>query len=54
MYDNNKLVTQYLLLKMFGGSKQKKWKTLNHNGVLFPPLYVYQKIPLIYNKKRTG
>ena len=33
-----------------GGGKYK-WTTFEHNGVLFPPDYVYKKIPVIYNGK---
>jgi DNA topoisomerase-1 len=37
----------YWLSRHFGGSY--KWKTLEHNGVFFPPEYIYKKIPIIYN-----
>lgn len=29
----------------------KKWKTLEHNGVLFPPDYQPHGVPLIYDGK---
>jgi DNA topoisomerase-1 len=45
-----KLLAQYFLVLQFGGTKYK-WTTLQHKGVLFPPLYKYNKIPLIYNGK---
>lgn len=45
-----KLLAQYFLVLQFGGTKYK-WSSLRHNGVLFPPLYKYNKIPLIYNGK---
>jgi DNA topoisomerase-1 len=45
-----KLLAQYFLSLQFGGDGYK-WTTLRHNGVLFPPLYKYNKIPLIYNGK---
>jgi len=44
------LLAQYFLVLQFGGTAYK-WTTLQHNGVLFPPLYKYKKIPLIYNNK---
>lgn len=28
---------------------EKRWTTLSHNGVLFPPEYVPHKIPILYN-----
>ncbi|KAI8866944.1 hypothetical protein GQ42DRAFT_127476 [Ramicandelaber brevisporus] len=31
-----------------------KWKTLRHNGVLFPPEYEVLNIPLIYNGRRLN
>lgn len=40
-------ILQYLLTLQFGG--KYKWKTLSHNGVLFPPKYVPHNIPVIYN-----
>ena len=45
-----RVLAQYFLALQFGGNKYK-WTTLQHNGVLFPPLYKYNKIPLIYNDK---
>lgn len=30
------------------GSNKKKWKTLKHNGVLFPPEYIKHNVPVIY------
>jgi DNA topoisomerase-1 len=44
------ILAQYFLILQFGGSKNK-WTTLQHNGVLFPPLPKYKKIPLIYDGK---
>lgn len=35
------------MTSQFGGSK-KKWTTLEHNGLLFPPAYVKHNIPVIY------
>ena len=31
---------------------KKKWTTLEHNGVLFPPEYVMNEVPVIYNGKK--
>lgn len=28
-----------------------KWKTFEHNGVMFPPAYISHKIPILYNGK---
>ncbi len=47
MINNHTLVANYLLLQQFGGAK-KKWTTLEHNGVLFPPEYVKHNVPVIY------
>jgi DNA topoisomerase-1 len=44
------LLARYFLVLQFGGTAYK-WTTLQHNGVLFPPLYKYNKIPLVYNGK---
>ena len=43
-------VTIYWLDKQFGGSKYK-WKTLQHNGVLFPSPYNKHNVPVIYNSE---
>lgn len=40
-------LARYLIFKQFGGSK--KWNTLCHNGVIFPPYYKPLSIPIIYN-----
>lgn len=42
------LITELLLYKQFGG-KKKKWTSLSHNGVMFPPEYIPHNIPVIYN-----
>jgi DNA topoisomerase-1 len=44
----------YILSKsyeMIGGKTQHHWKSLIHNGVLFPPLYIQKNIPVIVNNK---
>lgn len=43
------LLIEYYLNKQFAGAWQ--WKTLEHNGVLFPPEYKPHNIPLIYNNE---
>jgi DNA topoisomerase I len=45
------LASNYLLLKQFGGAP-RKWNTLEHNGVLFPPEYVKHNVPVIYKGKK--
>jgi len=47
------LKTKVLLNIIYGGKSDgtQKWKTLVHNGVLFPPEYKYSKIPLLYDNK---
>jgi len=46
-----KLYTKYWVWMQFGGNK-KKWKTFEHNGVLFPPEYVKHNIPITYNGEK--
>lgn len=41
------VVSNYLILNQLGGAK-KKWNTLEHNGVLFPPEYIKHNIPVLY------
>ncbi len=41
-------ITGQYLTSQFGGGP-KKWTTLEHNGVLFPPEYIPHKIPILYN-----
>lgn len=41
-------IANYLILHQLGGAK-KKWSTLEHNGVLFPPEYEKHNVPVIYN-----
>lgn len=43
---NNPLY-KYFLSVQFGGKEKQKWKTLQHNGVLFPPEYVPHNIPIL-------
>ena len=33
-------------------NKKEKWLVLQHNGVMFPPKYIYHNIPIIYNNKK--
>jgi len=53
--DTRYLVTKYWLIKQFcdnlqsgGGKSKRKWKTLVHNGVAFPPEYIQHNIPISY------
>ena len=46
---NNLLFNYYINIQI--GGIEKKWRELNHNGVLFPDEYIYNEIPLIYNNK---
>jgi DNA topoisomerase-1 len=43
-----KYLSQYWVKSQVGG-RGYKWKTLQHNGVMFPPEYVPHEIPIIYN-----
>lgn len=42
-----KNITEYWLNYQFGG--KYKWKTFEHNGVMFPSEYEVQNIPIIYD-----
>ncbi|XWV25069.1 dna topoisomerase 1b [Tupanvirus deep ocean] len=42
-----KLMANYWILNQLGGAK-RKWNTLEHNGVLFPPEYEKHDVPVIY------
>lgn len=44
------ITTLYWICCQFGGVK-KQWKTLCHNGVMFPPDYQPHHIPILYNGK---
>jgi len=46
MVDNYKL-TCYWVNKQIGG--ERKWSSLYHNGVLFPPKYKKHDVPVIFN-----
>ena len=41
------IVSNYIILNQLGGAK-RKWTTLEHNGVLFPPEYIKHNVPVIY------
>lgn len=43
-------LANYLIMNQLGGAK-KKWQTLEHNGVLFPPEYEKHNVPVIYQGK---
>jgi DNA topoisomerase I len=34
---------------IIGGGNKKRWDTLSHNGVLFPPTYIKHNVPIIYD-----
>ena len=42
-----RLIANYWITNQLGGAK-KKWNTLSHNGVLFPPEYEKHNVPVIY------
>jgi DNA topoisomerase-1 len=44
------LTTLFWICNQFGGVR-KKWTTLYHNGVMFPPEYTPINVPVIYNGK---
>jgi DNA topoisomerase-1 len=46
-----KLVTNYWVINQLGGAK-KKWTTLEHNGVMFPPEYEQHFTPVIYQGQK--
>lgn len=50
MHKNKNHLSFYILFKQLGAGK--KWKTLKHDGVLFPPNYVKHNIPIIYDRKQ--
>lgn len=51
-YNNQNKYNNFLI--QFGGAKRKiKWKTLEHNGVMFPPNYEPHHIPVLYNGKKV-
>ena len=47
--NTHNLFNYYLNIQI--GGYENKWDRLSHNGVIFPDLYIYNKIPLIYNNK---
>ena len=52
MNDKIYLLSNYIIINQLGGAK-KKWDTLIHNGVLFPPNYVPHNIGVIYEGKEV-
>lgn len=38
---------------MVGGKNKKRWSTLSHNGVIFPPHYVSHGTPLLYDGNKV-
>jgi DNA topoisomerase I len=45
------IVSNYIIVNQLGGAK-KKWQTLSHNGVLFPPPYEKHNVPVIYQNQQ--
>lgn len=45
---NTYILPNYFIMQQFGGAK-KKWHTLSHHGVLFPPAYVKHNVPVVYD-----
>ena len=50
MNNTKKYETLLWMYQQFGGTK-KKWKTLVHNGVIFPPNYIKHNTPIYYNNQ---
>lgn len=50
----NKKLFNYIVYNQFGGKDGEipKWKTFNHNCVLFPEPYKPHKIPIVYNGEK--
>lgn len=48
---NPDIMSLFWICNQFGGAK-KKWNTLHHKGVIFPPDYVPHNIPVTYNGKK--
>ena len=45
--------SKHICYQLTGGGKSKsKWKTLEHNGVVLPPVYTKTGVPLLYNGKK--
>lgn len=42
-----KYLARYWVYNQTGG--RNKWRTFEHNGVMFAPLYIPHKVPIIYN-----
>ena len=40
-------ISNFIILNQLGGAK-RKWTTLEHNGVMFPPEYEKHNVPVIY------
>ena len=53
MNNNRYLLLNYWINKQIGGTK-KRWNTLQHNGVLFPPEYIKHNIPIIYKGNKIN
>ena len=53
MHDHH--ILKYFLSQQFGGGKRgvQKWKTFEHNGVLFPPPYKPHGIPILCNGEKV-
>jgi DNA topoisomerase I len=50
----NDYLFDYLVENQFGGKvgDEPKWKTFEHNGVLFPELYKKHDVPIIYDNEK--
>ena len=47
------IISLYWINKQLGGDREKKWDTLEHNGVIFFPDYDPINIPIIYDGKEV-
>lgn len=45
---NINILSNYFIARQFGGNK-RKWRTLQHNGVMFPPEYEKHNVPVVYD-----
>lgn len=44
-------ILNYWLINYIEGGGKPKWKTFEHNGVMFPPKYIKKNIPILYDGK---
>jgi len=53
IFNSRVAILEHILNIQFGSGGSNRWKSFQHNGVLFPPEYVPHGVPMLYNTEKV-